>query len=89
MTASRERLLERIRAEYLEMPSLCLRLEQAQRLFGLERPLCEMVLDSLVNAKFLCVTKDGAFAQLTDGEYSRPLAAKAHLRPARRLVQAS
>lgn len=30
-------LLNRIRAEYLEMPGLCLKLEQAQRLCGVER----------------------------------------------------
>jgi hypothetical protein len=41
-----ERLLERIRAEYLEMPGLCLTSEQVQRLCGLERKLCQLVLDS-------------------------------------------
>ena len=54
-----ERLLERIRAEYLEMPGLCLKREQMQRLCGMERTLCEGVLESLVDAKFLCVKADG------------------------------
>jgi hypothetical protein len=49
-----ERLLERIRAEYLEMPGLCLTSEQVQRLCGVERTICQLVLDSLVDAKF-CV----------------------------------
>ena len=46
-----ERLLERIRAEYLEMPGLCLTPEQIQRLCGVERTICQLVLDSLVDAK--------------------------------------
>lgn len=46
-------LRSRIRAEYLEMPGLQLKLEQAQRLCGIERALCQRVLDSLVDEKFL------------------------------------
>ena len=69
-----EGLLERIRAEYLEMPGLRLTLEQVRRLAGVERTLCQPVLDSLVKAKFLCVKSDGAYTRLTDGELSRPRA---------------
>ena len=76
-----ERLLERIRAEYLEMPGLRLKLEQMQRLCGVERTPCQLVLDSLVDAKFLCVKADGAYARLTDGAIFRPSASKADLRP--------
>ena len=44
MTApSLEELLERIRAEYLEMPGLRLNIEQVHRLFGVEQPLCQQV----------------------------------------------
>jgi hypothetical protein len=46
-----ERLLKRIRAEFLEMPGLCLTSEQVQRLCGVERTICQLVLDSLVDAK--------------------------------------
>jgi hypothetical protein len=60
-------MLDRIRAEYLEMPGLRLTLEQAQRLCGLERTLCQTVLDSLVEAKFLCLKANGTYARLTDG----------------------
>ena len=74
-----ERLLERIRAEYLEMPGLCLTPEQLQRLCGVEPTLCRLVLDSLVDAKFLCLKSNGTYARLTDGEASRPRAAKAGL----------
>ena len=60
-------LLTRLRAEYLEMPGLRLTLEQAQRLCGLERALCQAALDALVADKFLCVKSGGAYARLTEG----------------------
>ena len=64
-------LLSRIRGEYLEMPGLRLTLEQAQRLYGVERTLCRSVLDALVESKFLCIKPDGTFARLLDGEVAR------------------
>jgi hypothetical protein len=60
-------LLKRIRAEFLEMPGLRLTREQAQRLCGVERVLCQQMLDTLVDMKFLCIKPDGAYARLTDG----------------------
>jgi hypothetical protein len=60
-------MLERIRAEYLEMPGLRLKREQVQRLCGIERSMCEMALDSLVKSNFLCVKSDGCYARLADG----------------------
>jgi hypothetical protein len=62
-----EQALERIHAEYLEMPDMRLTLEQLQRLCGIERSLCKVLLDSLVQAKFLCVKSNGCYARLTDG----------------------
>ena len=83
-------MLNRLRAEYLEMPGLRLTLEQAQRLCGVERALCKMVLDALVDEKFLCLKSDGHYARLTDGEISRPRPAKAdHGRLGQRLATAS
>jgi hypothetical protein len=38
----------RIRAEYLEMPGMCLTLPQAARLFNLELTRCARVLEALV-----------------------------------------
>jgi hypothetical protein len=73
-------MLTRMRAEYLEMPGLRLTLEQARRLCGVERTLCQMVLDALVDEKFLCVNSDGHYARLTEGEISYPRPAKADLR---------
>jgi hypothetical protein len=74
-------LLERIRTEYLDMPGWCLTLEQMQRLSSVERMLCKRVLDALVDANLLCVNSDGTYARLTDGEISRPRAAKSDLTP--------
>ena len=60
-------MLERIRAEYLEMPGLNLKCEQVQRLCGIERSMCEVALDFLVKSSFLCVKSDGCYARLADG----------------------
>ena len=60
-------LLERTRAEYLEMPGLRLKAEQVQRLCGIERTMCQIVLDTLVETNFLCMKSDGAYARLMDG----------------------
>jgi hypothetical protein len=84
-----EDVLNSLRAEYLGMPGLRLTSEQAQRLCGIERTMCQLVLDALVDAKFLCVKPDGAYARLTDEETPRPHAAKASLRPEPRVVKAS
>ena len=46
-------LLNRVRSEFIEMPGLRLRLEQAQRLWNLDRQVCEHVLQSLVETNFL------------------------------------
>ena len=53
-------------AEYLDMPGLRLKREQVQRLCGLERTVCQRVLDTLVEERFLCVTADGAYARFTE-----------------------
>jgi hypothetical protein len=73
------KLLERIRAEYLEMPGMRLKAEQVQRLCGVERAMCKIVLDALVESDFLCVKSDATYARLQDGEVSRPRAEKAAL----------
>jgi len=45
----------------LEMPGLCLTLEQAQRLWSVEKRTCEAVLKSLIDARFLHRTERGLF----------------------------
>ena len=83
-------LLKRIRAEYLEMPGLRLKVEQAQRLCGVDRAICQRVLDTLVEMKFLCVKPDGAYARLSDGaDDPRPHPAKADLRTKTRSLRVS
>jgi hypothetical protein len=56
-----ELLALRVRAEYLEMPGLCLTLEQAQRLWSVERRTCEALPKSLTDARFLYRTERGRF----------------------------
>ncbi len=58
-----EDVLQRIQGEYLEMPGLRLTTAQAQRLWGLDREVCEALLGALVDTKFLCRTRDGAFVR--------------------------
>jgi hypothetical protein len=58
--------IERMRAEYLEMPGLRLTLAQAQRLWGVERSECKAILDALVDARFLCRKPDGVYARVSD-----------------------
>jgi len=82
-------VLNRLRAEYLEMPGLQLKPEQAQRLCGIERAMCQLALDSLVDERFLHVKSDGHYARSSDGEMFRPRAAKADIRPARVVAKAS
>jgi hypothetical protein len=62
-------VLQRIQGEFLEMPGLRLTAPQAQRLWGLEREVCNALLGALVDAKFLLQTRDGAFVR---NEGARP-----------------
>ena len=73
-----EQMLSRIRGEYLEMPGLRLKREQAQRLWGLDETTCAQVLECLVNIKFLYRTVDGKYARLAEGAVPSP-----PLRPAK------
>ena len=64
-----EDVLQRIQGEFIEMPGLRLTAPQAQRLWGLERDVCNALLGALVDAKFLLQTRDGAFVR---NEGARP-----------------
>ena len=72
-------VIARVRAEFVEMPGLRLTREQVQRLCGVERVICGVVLKALVDAKVLCANTDGTFARLTDGDVPRRRAAKAEV----------
>jgi hypothetical protein len=69
-------VIQRVRAEYLEMPGLRLNVEQVERLCGIERMLCQAVLDTLVQGNFLCLKSDGRYARMTDGAWPPARAAK-------------
>jgi hypothetical protein len=45
--------VERVRAEYLEMPGLSLTQYQMRRLWLLDASLCDAVVDALVKSSFL------------------------------------
>lgn len=60
---ARERLLERVSAEFAEMPGLTLTLPQAMRLFALRQDICQRVMASLVERKVLRETGHRAYAR--------------------------
>jgi hypothetical protein len=59
----KDALIERVRGEYLEMPGLRLTVLQAERLWALDEPTCESVLDSLVAAGFLAHARNGSYVR--------------------------
>ncbi len=67
-----DEVLQRIQGEYLEMPGLRLTPAQAQRLWGLERDVCDALLGALVDANFLTQTRDGAYVRV-DGAHPAAL----------------
>ena len=71
--------IDRVRAEYLEMPELRLTLAQIQRFCGVDATICKAVVAGLVDAGFLCVKPDGRYARVITEGTMRHRAAKAHL----------
>lgn len=61
------RTMERLRAEFVEMPGMRLTARQIQRLCGVDAATCQAVLDTLVELKFLRVNGDGTYARVLDG----------------------
>ena len=60
-----EQRLQRVKAEFLELPGLKLTVPQAQRLWGLDRPTCEAVIEHLTASRFLQWTRDGSVMRVT------------------------
>ena len=81
-----QRTLERLRAEFLEMPGLRLTAEQVHRFCGVEAHACALALDELVEENFLSRKADGTYARPTDG-VARRRPAKADL-PIKRQIPA-
>jgi hypothetical protein len=67
-----EQMLNRIRGEYLEMPGLRLTCAQAERLWGWEAKTCRMLLDLLVESKFLSCSKEGMYGRLPHAVTAAP-----------------
>lgn len=83
-SALSEGILERIRAEYAEMPGLRVTRQQAQRLWGLEEDACVAALDHLMQIGFLCRTFSGLYARRTDSPAIVPPARMANATRLRR-----
>jgi hypothetical protein len=64
-TAIRE-LIVRVQGEYHEMPGLKLTEAQAQRLWGLDRRTCALVLTTLVKQQFLTRTAAGTYVRMSN-----------------------
>ena len=56
-----EALIGRVRAEYREMPGLCLTVQQACRLWQIDATNCTRILEGLLAERFLRRTATGAF----------------------------
>jgi len=69
-TVRHDALLHRIRGEFREMPGLSLTLYQAQRMWNLQRPDCEQLLNDLVVTGFLTCSPLGVFMRTGTGRAS-------------------
>jgi hypothetical protein len=67
-----DRMVQRVCGEFLEMPGLCLTFEQARRLWALDEDTCRELLDFLVESKFLCRPRRGAYSRAGEGAAARP-----------------
>lgn len=61
------RWLGLIRAEYQELPGLCLTLPQARRFWGLDETVSTALFAALVDTGFLRQTRTGAFVRTDIG----------------------
>jgi len=56
-------LTRRVKAEYSEMPGLSVTLPQAQRLLGIDRETCVVVIRTLIDHRFLRRTAQGRYVR--------------------------
>jgi hypothetical protein len=66
MTAAQTSIVDLVslaRAEYLEMPGLHLTRSQVRRLWGLDEPTCDALLDALVCLRFLRKTRGDGYVR--------------------------
>ena len=60
-----ERVTERVRAEFDEMPGLILTMPQASKFFGLDHEMTQSVIGRLVGSAYLKKTSDGSLVRST------------------------
>ncbi|MFN7915099.1 MAG: hypothetical protein U0Q55_07145 [Vicinamibacterales bacterium] len=60
-----ERVTERVRAEFDEMPGLILTMPQASKFFGLDHEMTQSVIERLVGSAYLKKTSDGSLVRST------------------------
>ena len=60
-----EMIAERVRAEFDEMPELVLTLAQASRFFGLDQATTQSVVERLLSAAYLRLTRGGMLVRAT------------------------
>jgi hypothetical protein len=66
LTTAIAEVMVRVQGEYHEMPGLKLTQVQAQRLWGLDDLTCGLVLNALVEQRFLMQTPAGNYVRLTE-----------------------
>ena len=59
--------LQIIRGEYLELPDLRLTRSQVKRMWKLDDRTCDALLDALVQARFLRLTRDQRYIRMDVG----------------------
>jgi hypothetical protein len=59
-------MIERVRADFMEMPGLRLTTAQAHRLFGVDEAVCQHVLDTLVASHVLRRNRDSTYSRLIE-----------------------
>jgi hypothetical protein len=60
-------LVRRVESEYLEMPGLNLTMPQAERLWGLDRSTCTVILEALIDRQVLKRTNVGTYLRWSPG----------------------
>jgi hypothetical protein len=60
-------LVRRVESEYLEMPGLNLTMPQAERLWGLDRSTCTVILEALIDRQVLKRTNVGTYLRRSPG----------------------
>ncbi|HEX5109793.1 MAG TPA: hypothetical protein VFV95_15180 [Vicinamibacterales bacterium] len=68
------RVVDRIRAEFQEMPGMRLTGEQVARLCGVDRSRCAEALERLVAIRYLELAEDGSYSRPSDVRMSRGFA---------------